>query len=76
MGRICIKMDLQEFRWGMDSLDLAENRDRWRSLVSAVTDCRFYIMWGNCSLSEGQLASQEGIFSMEIASQSVSYLLS
>jgi hypothetical protein len=35
-------MDLQEVRWGKDRLYLAQNRDRWHSLVNAITDCMFY----------------------------------
>jgi hypothetical protein len=31
-----IKMDLQEVGWGIDWIYLAQNRDRWRSLVNAV----------------------------------------
>jgi hypothetical protein len=31
------KMDLQVVRWGgMDWIDMAQDRDRWRALVSAV----------------------------------------
>jgi hypothetical protein len=37
-----IKMDLQEVGWGWgDWMELAQNRDRWRTLVSAVMNFRF-----------------------------------
>ena len=36
-----IKMDLQEVVcWGMDWIDLAQDRDRWQELVDAVMDLR------------------------------------
>jgi hypothetical protein len=36
-----IRMDLQEVVWGyMDWVGLAQDRDRWRTLVSAVMNLR------------------------------------
>ena len=36
-----IKLDLQEVRWGCgDWMGLAQDRDRWRALVSTVMNCR------------------------------------
>jgi hypothetical protein len=31
-----IKMDIIEVGWGMNWIDLTEDRDRWRGLVNAV----------------------------------------
>ena len=33
-------MDLQELGWGMDWIDLDQDRDRWRALVNAVVTIR------------------------------------
>jgi len=30
-----IKMDLQGVRWGIDWIDLAQDRDRWRAVIKA-----------------------------------------
>jgi hypothetical protein len=36
-----IKMDLREIEWdGMDLIDLAEDRDQWRAIVSTVMNFR------------------------------------
>jgi hypothetical protein len=36
-----IKMDLLEIGWGgVDWIDLAEDRDKWRALVNAVMNLR------------------------------------
>jgi hypothetical protein len=35
-----IKMDLQEVEWGMNWIDLAQNRDRLRALANAVINLR------------------------------------
>ena len=42
-----IKMDLQEVRGGCgDWIELAEDRDRWRALVSTVMNFLGYIKYG------------------------------
>jgi hypothetical protein len=36
-----IKMDLREMRWdGMDWIDLAQDRDKWRALVNTIMNLR------------------------------------
>jgi hypothetical protein len=43
-----IKMDLREKGWGgMDCIDLAQDRDQWRSLVNMVMKLRFHKMLGS-----------------------------
>jgi hypothetical protein len=65
-----IKMDLQEMGCdGMDWIDVAQDRDRWRALVNAVMNLRF--PRGIYSLPESRLASQEGLRSMEKVSMCV-----
>jgi hypothetical protein len=36
-----IKMDVREIGWnGVDSMDMAQDRDQWRALVSTVLNLR------------------------------------
>jgi hypothetical protein len=35
-----IKMDVREMGWGTDWIDLAQDRDRWRTLVNAAMNLR------------------------------------
>jgi hypothetical protein len=42
-----IKMDLREVGWGgMDWINLAQDKDRWRALVNAVMNLQFHKMRG------------------------------
>jgi hypothetical protein len=41
-----IKMNLQDVGWGMDWIELAQDRDRWRVLVNAVMHFGFHKMRG------------------------------
>jgi hypothetical protein len=41
-------MDLREIVWsGMDWIDLAQDRDQWKTLVNTVVNLRVHKMLGN-----------------------------
>jgi hypothetical protein len=62
-----IKMDVEEVGGGRgDRMELAQDRDRWRALVSTVKNLRVPSNAGNFLVScENWSASQEGLCSME-----------
>ena len=61
-----IKMDLQEVGGGRgDWMELAQNRDGWRSLVGTVRNFRVNAENFLTSFKVYWLASQEGLCSME-----------
>jgi len=49
---------------GMDWIELAVDRDRWRALVDAVMKLGLDKMRGISWLAENLLASQEGLYCM------------
>jgi len=49
---------------GMDWIDLAE-RVKWQALENVLMNLGFHKMWRISCLIENQLASQEGLCSME-----------
>jgi hypothetical protein len=45
-GRILLKWIFETLGGGIDWIDLAQDRDRWRALVNAVMNLRFHKMLG------------------------------
>ena len=61
-----IKMDLQEVGGDCeDWMELAQDRDRWRALVSTVMNIAFQKCGEFLDWLQNQLASQKGLCSME-----------
>ena len=59
-------MDLQDVRCaGMDFIEVTQDRDRWRALLTAVMNLRFPQNAGYFLTTENRLASQEGLHSVE-----------
>jgi hypothetical protein len=60
-GRIIFKIDLTEMEWGMEGIDLAQDRDRLWAVVNAVMNVRVPYNARNS-------ASMKGFCSMELVS--------
>ena len=61
-------MDVREVGWGMDWIDVAQNRDRWRALVYEVMNFRVPQNGGISRVAKDLSASEEGLRSMELVS--------
>ena len=58
-GIVILKWIFEKWNGGMDLIDLAQDRDRWRSVVNAVMNIWVLQNAGNFLLAQDLLASQE-----------------
>jgi hypothetical protein len=62
-----IQTNLREMGWGgMDSIDLDQDRDPWRTLVDTVINLRVPQNVGNLRIADQLAVSQEGLSSMQL----------
>jgi hypothetical protein len=67
-----IKMDLLEIGWGgVDWIGLAQDRDRWRALVNAVTNFGFHEMLGDYRVPKQLGISRVVVSSLKLLSYQV-----
>ena len=59
--RIKLRWSFRKSDEAMDWIDLAQDSDRWRTLVNAVMNLGVHKMLGISCLAENRLASQEGL---------------
>jgi hypothetical protein len=63
-GTHLLRGEMKDLGW----TDMAQDRDRWRALVSAVTNLRIHKMQGIFRTADDLLASHKGLCSMELVS--------
>jgi hypothetical protein len=57
-----VKMDLREMGWGdMKRINLAKDRDQWRSLVNMVVNVKVHKMLGSFWIAKRLEVSKQGL---------------